>query len=267
MGASNPHPHCQIWATASIPEQPARELEAQGKYLAAHGSCLLCDYVALEQRQATRIVCANEGFVAMVPFWAVWPFEVLLCSRRHLGAFPGIQQRRSRATERDSETGCQHLRSRIRCSIPLLDGISSVSVRWQRASGVAFSRAFFPAAAALGNGAEIHGGIRNAGQPAARHHARTGGGEAAIAGRKRFLSLGHGDYFQESNYWLTTAAMPAGTAGELPAEVDVAVIGAGYTGLSAARTLAKRGVKVVVSKQTASDGAPAPATGAWCLQA
>jgi UDPglucose--hexose-1-phosphate uridylyltransferase len=88
MGASNPHPHCQIWATASIPEQPSRELNSQHNYRSAHGTCLLCDYVALEQTQATRIVCANEGFVAMVPFWAVWPFEVLLCSRRHMGAFP-----------------------------------------------------------------------------------------------------------------------------------------------------------------------------------
>ncbi len=88
MGASNPHPHCQIWATASIPEQPARELKAQSKYLAAHQSCLLCDYVKLEQSQASRVVCENDGFVAMVPFWAVWPFEVLLCSRRHIGSFP-----------------------------------------------------------------------------------------------------------------------------------------------------------------------------------
>lgn len=88
MGASNPHPHCQIWSTASIPEQPARELDSQRQYLTEHGTCLLCDYVALEQSQNTRIVYANDGFVAMVPFWAVWPFEVLLCSRRHLGTFP-----------------------------------------------------------------------------------------------------------------------------------------------------------------------------------
>jgi UDPglucose--hexose-1-phosphate uridylyltransferase len=87
MGASNPHPHCQIWATASIPEQPARELDSQRNYLATHKTCLLCDYVALEQSQAARIVCGNEGFIAMVPFWAVWPFEVLLCSRRHVRTF------------------------------------------------------------------------------------------------------------------------------------------------------------------------------------
>jgi UDPglucose--hexose-1-phosphate uridylyltransferase len=86
MGASNPHPHCQIWATASIPEAPAKELVAQQAYRNSHSSCLLCDYVAIEQRQQARIVYQNDGFVALVPFWAVWPFEILVCSRRHFGS-------------------------------------------------------------------------------------------------------------------------------------------------------------------------------------
>ena len=86
MGASNPHPHCQIWATASIPEVPAKELPQQQTYLKSHGTCLLCDYVELEDRQHVRLICRNEGFIALVPFWAVWPFEILLCSRRHLGS-------------------------------------------------------------------------------------------------------------------------------------------------------------------------------------
>ena len=84
MGASNPHPHCQIWATSSIPEAPAKELIAQSAYLKSHGSCLLCDYVALEQRQSARVVCQNDSFIALVPYWAVWPFELLVCSRDHI---------------------------------------------------------------------------------------------------------------------------------------------------------------------------------------
>ncbi len=86
MGASNPHPHCQIWATTSVPEAPTKELASQREYLKSRGSCLLCDYVALESRERVRLICQNEGFVAVVPFWAVWPFEVLVCSRRHLGS-------------------------------------------------------------------------------------------------------------------------------------------------------------------------------------
>jgi len=84
MGASNPHPHCQIWATASIPEVPSKELLSQRIYWRSHGQCLLCDYLDLEHRQKVRMVCQNEGFLALVPFWAVWPFEILVCSRRHL---------------------------------------------------------------------------------------------------------------------------------------------------------------------------------------
>jgi UDPglucose--hexose-1-phosphate uridylyltransferase len=86
MGASNPHPHCQIWATSSIPQQPARELHAQQNYFAEHHSCLLCDYLQLETAERSRVVGENEAFVVLVPFWAVWPFEVLVCSRRHLGS-------------------------------------------------------------------------------------------------------------------------------------------------------------------------------------
>jgi UDPglucose--hexose-1-phosphate uridylyltransferase len=86
MGASNPHPHCQIWATYSIPEAPSKELSAQASYSKTHASCLLCDYVALEQSQKVRIVYQNDDFIALVPFWAVWPFETLVCSRRHFGS-------------------------------------------------------------------------------------------------------------------------------------------------------------------------------------
>ena len=86
MGASNPHPHCQIWGTASIPDAPAKELASQSAYLKKHQRCLLCDYVGLEQRQQVRAVCENESFVVLVPFWAVWPFELLVCSRRHMGS-------------------------------------------------------------------------------------------------------------------------------------------------------------------------------------
>jgi UDPglucose--hexose-1-phosphate uridylyltransferase len=87
MGASNPHPHCQIWSTSSLPEAPAKELTTQQDYLRSHRRCLLCDYLEMEQRQQERMIFQNEGFTAVVPFWAVWPFEVLLCSRRHMASF------------------------------------------------------------------------------------------------------------------------------------------------------------------------------------
>ena len=84
MGASNPHPHCQIWANANLPNEPAKELGALGAYQQTHGSCLLCDYLALERQQGERLVTENDHFSALVPFWAVWPFETMLISKRHI---------------------------------------------------------------------------------------------------------------------------------------------------------------------------------------
>lgn len=90
MGASNPHPHCQIWANANLPNQPAREQESQAEYTHAHGACLLCDYLKLEAAEKERIVCENDAFVALVPFWAIWPFETMLISRRHAASLPDL---------------------------------------------------------------------------------------------------------------------------------------------------------------------------------
>jgi UDPglucose--hexose-1-phosphate uridylyltransferase len=90
MGASNPHPHGQIWATEHLPLNVAREQEAQAEYYAANGRTLLADYLALELQEGTRIVVSNEHFVALAPFWAVWPFETLVISRRPAGALPDL---------------------------------------------------------------------------------------------------------------------------------------------------------------------------------
>lgn len=84
MGCSNPHPHCQIWANANLPNEPAKEHGALVAYRVAHGSCLLCEYLAVERHRAERLVTENDHFSALVPFWAVWPFETMLIARRHI---------------------------------------------------------------------------------------------------------------------------------------------------------------------------------------
>jgi len=90
MGASNAHPHGQIWATEHMPNEPAKELRQVAAYREHHGGCLLCDYLKLEMELGQRIVVANSSFAALVPFWAVWPFEVLVLPRHHLGALPDL---------------------------------------------------------------------------------------------------------------------------------------------------------------------------------
>jgi UDPglucose--hexose-1-phosphate uridylyltransferase len=90
MGASNPHPHCQIWANANVPNEPAKEQSSLGEYYSAHGSCMLCDYLALERNRGERFITENDQFSAVVPFWAIWPFEVMLISKRHVTALDDL---------------------------------------------------------------------------------------------------------------------------------------------------------------------------------
>ena len=84
MGCSNPHPHGQIWANRTIPNEPRKEQAALAEYLNREQTCLLCDYVELERSLGERVVYENQHFVAFVPFWAVWPFELLVCSKGHV---------------------------------------------------------------------------------------------------------------------------------------------------------------------------------------
>jgi UDPglucose--hexose-1-phosphate uridylyltransferase len=90
MGASNPHPHCQVWASEHVPTEPTKELRSMAAYREEHGACLLCDYLALELEQGERIILQNDHFVALVPFWAVWPFETMMLARRHIGSLPEL---------------------------------------------------------------------------------------------------------------------------------------------------------------------------------
>src|SRR5262249_32447962 len=92
MGASNPHPHCQIWANAHLPNQVEKEHQSQREYLEKHSRCLLCEYLALELKQGARIVFRNKDFVVLVPFWAIWPFEVILLSVRHVSSMDILTQ-------------------------------------------------------------------------------------------------------------------------------------------------------------------------------
>jgi UDPglucose--hexose-1-phosphate uridylyltransferase len=81
MGCSNPHPHGQIWSSQFVPEEPSAELANLAKYHTAKGTHMLEDYVKLELEVKTRVVCQNDTFLAVVPFWAAWPFEILVITK------------------------------------------------------------------------------------------------------------------------------------------------------------------------------------------
>jgi UDPglucose--hexose-1-phosphate uridylyltransferase len=84
MGCSNPHPHGQIWASSELPNEIYKENIEQAKYFEKHGRSLLQDYLTLELKKQERIVDENEHFAVLVPFWATWPYETIIISKRHV---------------------------------------------------------------------------------------------------------------------------------------------------------------------------------------
>lgn len=90
MGASNPHPHGQLWAGNALPNEAAKEDRQQRLYFEQHRSPLLLDYARLEAELGERVVVANSHWLAVVPFWAIWPFETLLLPRRQVLRLPDL---------------------------------------------------------------------------------------------------------------------------------------------------------------------------------
>ncbi|MBN3138240.1 MULTISPECIES: galactose-1-phosphate uridylyltransferase [Pectobacterium] len=90
MGCSNPHPHGQVWANDFLPNEVLREDEQQRDYFTRHGSPLLLDYVQREQSDGSRIVVETEHWLAVVPYWASWPFETLVLPKFAVQRLPQL---------------------------------------------------------------------------------------------------------------------------------------------------------------------------------
>ncbi len=99
MGASNPHPHGQIWAGTALPHEAAQEDGTQRAYMREHGRPMLLDY-ASQETGGPRIVVEDDDWLVVVPFWAAWPYETLLVPKRSVGRLPGLD-----APARDSLAG------------------------------------------------------------------------------------------------------------------------------------------------------------------
>ncbi|OGO10223.1 MAG: galactose-1-phosphate uridylyltransferase [Chloroflexi bacterium RBG_13_68_17] len=97
MGCSNPHPHGQIWASSELPSDAVKEDQQQRQHFAETHSPLLLDYASLEVRRGERVVLEEGDWLAVVPYWAVWPYETLLLPRRPVSIFPDLTP-----AERDS---------------------------------------------------------------------------------------------------------------------------------------------------------------------
>ena len=182
MGASNPHPHGQIWATRHLPNELEKETYRQGEYFLKFGRPLLLDYLHQELERGERIIFANDDFCVLVPFWAVWPFETMILPRRRIGGFDELSALEKSIAGRGAITADDPLRQTVRHPVPLFDGLPPEADRRRAAQGMAAARPFLSAAPALGDGEEIHGRLRDAGLPAARLDARGRRGALARGG-------------------------------------------------------------------------------------
>ena len=82
MGCSNPHPHGQIWSQSTLPNEVDKKDKHQKEYFNKNNSSLLADYLAQELEAKERIIFENDDFVVLTPFWAVWPFEVMIAPKK-----------------------------------------------------------------------------------------------------------------------------------------------------------------------------------------
>ena len=117
MGCSNPHPHGQIWANSFLPNEAAAEDTHQRDYLEKHGCPLLLDYVKAESG-GSRVVAETEHWLAVVPYWAAWPFEILLLPKAHVPRLPALNA----VQKQDLAVALKQLTSRydnlFQCSFP-----------------------------------------------------------------------------------------------------------------------------------------------------
>ncbi|CAH1763848.1 15040_t:CDS:2 [Entrophospora sp. SA101] len=128
MGCSNPHPHCQIWSTDSIPCEPTKEFESMTNYFEKYQTCLLCDYILVEEvKGKIRVVYENNSFVCLTPYWSAWPFETMIISKFHLRNFNDFSKHDGNSLIKDFSNILRIITCKydnlFRCSFPYSMGI------------------------------------------------------------------------------------------------------------------------------------------------
>jgi UDPglucose--hexose-1-phosphate uridylyltransferase len=144
MGCSNPHPHGQIWVNETIPDQLAKEIASLDEYSRNHGSGLLQDYLALELEKDQRVVTANEHFVAVVPFWAVWPFEIMIIGRKRVSNLSEFAASEQKAFAEIVQRVTIRYDNLFKVSFPYTMGLHQLPVSNKSCSSFHFHAHFYP---------------------------------------------------------------------------------------------------------------------------
>ena len=129
VGCSNPHPHSQVWTTSHIPHEPLQECHSLFQYRRKYHSCMLCDYAGLEIQKKERIVAQKGMWVAVCPYWAIWPFEVLLLPTRHVSALPDLSKQEVADLAEILSAVTVRYDNLFECSFPYSMGIHQAPLR------------------------------------------------------------------------------------------------------------------------------------------
>jgi UDPglucose--hexose-1-phosphate uridylyltransferase len=144
MGCSNPHPHGQIWAQESIPDEPLKKQNAQLKYWKKHKMSLLNDYLQAELAKKERILFQNDDFVGLVPFWATWPFEAMIVPKRTMARITDMSDM-ERTSLADAYRQLTVMYDRLfDCSFPYSAGIHQAPTDGKAHEEWHFHLAFYP---------------------------------------------------------------------------------------------------------------------------
>lgn len=144
MGCSNPHPHGQIWSTEHIPTLAGKKIDSQLAYCNSHGSSLLMDYLKWELQTKERVVAENDSFVALVPFWATWPFETMILPRREVTSTDALDESERSAWAAILKELTVRYDNLFETSFPYSMGITQKPTDGREYPGVVFHQSFYP---------------------------------------------------------------------------------------------------------------------------
>ncbi|KAH7731446.1 Galactose-1-phosphate uridyl transferase [Aphelenchoides avenae] len=125
VGCSNMHPHCQLWASQFIPTIPLKKHINQKEYFDKHGKVMLVEYHAKELVRKERIVDTNEHWTVLVPYWAYWPFELMILPTRHVLRLDEINEEEIRSLSIILQRTMVRYDNIFKCDFPFVFGWQS----------------------------------------------------------------------------------------------------------------------------------------------
>ena len=174
MGCSNPHPHGQIWSQRSLPQEIQKKNAHFKEYWDNNKTGLLGDYLKQELKLKERIIVETAHFVALIPYWAVWPYEVMIAPKTHHQNILGLNAEERRDYAKIIKQLTIRYDNLFKVSFPYSAGIHQAPTDGQERNGWHFHMSFLPATFEVCHGQKIYGGLRDVRHAPARYHRRNG---------------------------------------------------------------------------------------------